>query len=275
MSTTVERTRDPDHPHVAHLRLDFGDLNLFTAEAAESFRRTVESTPEDVSVLTIAAAGHDGVGTEHDGAGTAGEGVRGLTAGLDLEWARDLGPHEGQALLESFYDAIQAVREVDAVAVCGCGDYTLGVGFELALACEFRVATDDAALGLPEVNVGLPTVIHGGLLLRLVGEGVANELVYTGETVSGNRAAELGLVTRAVDADEYADAFEDLVGTLTEKSPLVLQLQKRVMRRLRSNGLESGMRASVGDIGRAVGSHDQREAMSAFLEDREPSFEGR
>ena len=270
MSTTVDRTRDPNHPHVAHLRLDFGDLNLFTAEAAESFRRAVESTPEDVSVLTLAAEGHDGAVTE-DG----DDDVRGLTAGLDLEWARDLGPHEGQALLETFYDAIQAVRDVDAVAVCGCGDYTLGVGFELALACEFRVATDDAALGLPEVNVGLPTVIHGGLLLRLVGEGVANELVYTGETVSGSRAAELGLVTRAVDADEYAAAFDDLVGTLAEKSPLVLRLQKRTMRRLRSNGLESGMRASVGDIGRAFGSHDQREAMAAFLEGREPSFEGR
>ena len=265
---TVQRTRDADHSNVAHVRLDLGDLNLFTAEAAESFRRTVESTPEDVSVLTIAAEGHDGNGTGDDG-------VRGLTAGLDLEWARDLGPHEGQALLETFYDAIQAVREIDAVAVCGCGDYTLGVGFELALACEFRVATADAALGLPEVTVGLPTVIHGGLLLRLVGEGVANELVYTGETVPGSRAAELGLLTRAVDAAEYADAFDDLVGTLAEKSPLVLRLQKRVMRRLRSNGLESGMRASVGDIGRAFGSHDQREAMSAFLEDREPSFEGR
>lgn len=264
----VQRTRDTDRPHVAHVRLDFGDLNLFTAEAAESFRRTVESTPEDVSVLTVAAEGHGG-------AGTGGDDVRGLTAGLDLEWARDLGPHEGQALLESFYDAIQAIREVDAVAVCGCGDYTLGVGFELALACEFRVATDDAALGLPEVNVGLPTVIHGGLLLRLVGEGIANELVYTGETVSGARAAELGLVTRSVAAADYASAVDDLVGTLAAKSPLVLQLQKRVMRRLRSNGLESGMRASVGDAGRAFGSHDQREAMTAFLEDRDPSFEGR
>ena len=267
---SVERTRDPERAHVAHVRIDFGDLNLFTAEGAETFRRVVESTPEEVSVLTIAAGSDDPEEVEEtDGS------ARGLSAGLDVEWAKGLTPHEGYDLLEAFYDAIQAVRELDAVAVCGCGDYTLGVGFELALACEFRVATDDAALGLPEVDVGLPTVIHGGLLLRLVGEGVANELVYTGETLSGGRAAELGLVTRAVDATDYAAAFEDLVGTLASKSPLVLPLQKRVMRRLRSPGLEWGMRASVGDAGRAFGSHDQREAMAAFLEGRDPEFEGR
>jgi enoyl-CoA hydratase len=259
---SVDLSREPDRPHVAHLRLDAGDLNLFTAEGAARFRETVESTPEDVSVLSIAAAEPE-------------EGVRGLSAGLDLRWARDLTAHEGQDLLWTFYEAIEAVRDLDAVTVCGCGDYTLGVGFELALACEFRVATTDAALGLPEVDVGMPTVIQGGLLYRLVGEGVANELVYTGETVSGSRAADLGLVTRAVDADEYGAAFDGLVGTLAEKSPLVLRLQKRTARRLRSAGLEAGMRASVAEAARAFGSHDQREAMSAFLEDREPAFEGR
>ena len=257
---TVERTRDPEHPNVAHVRIDFDDLNLFTAEGAETFRRTVESTPEEVSVVTVAAAS--------DG------GVRGLTAGLDLEWARGLSAHEGHDLLRAFYDAIEAIRALDAVAVCGCGDYTLGVGFELALACEFRVATEDATLGLPEIDVGLPTVIHGGLLLRLVGEGVANELIYTGETLSGARAADLGLVTRAVDHGAYGTAFDDLVGSLAAKSPTVLRLQKRVMRRLRSNGLESGMRASVAEAARAFDSHDQREAMTAFLEGRDPEFEG-
>ena len=258
---TVERTRDPEHPNVAHVRIDFDDLNLFTAEAAEAFRRTVESTPEEVSVVTVAAASE--------------EGVRGLTAGLDLEWAKDLTAHEGHDLLRAFYDAIESVRALDAVAVCGCGDYTLGVGFELALACEFRVATEDATLGLPEIDVGLPTVIHGGLLLRLVGEGVANELLYTGETLSGARAADLGLVTRAVDHETYGAAFDDLVGTLAAKSPTVLRLQKQVVRRLRSNGLESGMRASVAEAARAFESHDQREAMAAFLEGRNPEFEGR
>lgn len=260
MSVTL--SQEPDRAHVAHLRIDANELNLLSLELADELREAIESTPDEVSVLTIAARQPD-------------DGVRGLTAGLNLEWARDLTPHEGQDLLYAFYDMIQAVRDLEAVTICGCGDYTLGAGFELAMACEFRVATDDARLGLPEVNVGLPTVIHGGLLVRLVGEGVANELIFKGTPIDGARASELGLVTESVAADEYAEAMDDLVEELAAKSPHVMALQKRVMKRFRSNGLESGMHGSIADIGRAFGSRDQREAMAAFLEDREPEFEGR
>jgi enoyl-CoA hydratase len=221
----------------------------------------VGSVPDEVSVLTVAARGDDD--------------VRGLSAGLDLEWARDLTPHEGQDLLRALYGVIQAIRDVEAVTVCGCGEYAVGVGLELAMGCEFRVATEDATLGLPEVDVGLPTVIHGGLLVRLVGEGVANELIYRGETVDGTRALELGLVSEAVPPGAYADAVDDLVDDLAAKSPHVLALQKRAMKRFRSNGLEAGMAASVADAGRAFGHPDQREAMAAFLADRAPEFEDR
>jgi enoyl-CoA hydratase len=257
----VDLRREPDRPHVAHLRIDFNDLNLLTRAAAEEVRETVRSVPSGVSVLTV-------------GAGGAG-GTRGLTAGLDLEWARDRSASEGRDLLRAFYGMIQAVRDLDAVSVCRCGAYTIGVGLELAMGCEFRVATVDAELGLPEVRIGLPTVIHGGLLPGLVGRGVANELIYTGETVSGARAAEMDLVTRAVEQGEYEAAVGELVDRLAEKSPLILREQKRVMQGLRSNGLEAGMRASVANAGRAFASHDQREGMDAFLDGREPDYEGR
>lgn len=80
-----------------------------------------------------------------------------------------------------------AVRDLDAVTVCGCDEYALGAGLELAMACDFRVARVDAALGLPEVDVGLVTGIQGGLLIRFVGLQAARELVYTGEPESGTR----------------------------------------------------------------------------------------
>jgi enoyl-CoA hydratase len=260
MSVTL--TQESDRPHVAHLRIDANELNLFLLEVADEILKTIKSTPDEISVLTIAAQQPDG-------------GVRGLSAGLDLERAQDLTPHEGQDLLHVFYAMIQTIRELEAVTICGCGDYALGIGFELAIACEFRVATENATLGLPEVNVGLPTVIHGGLLVRLVGEGVANELIYKGDPIDGTRALELGLVSESVTVNEYADTMNNLVDELAAKSPDTMALQKRVMKRLRSNGLESGMYGSIADIGRAFGSSDQQEAMAAFLEDRESEFEGR
>lgn len=261
MSVTL--TRESDRPHVAHLTVDYNDLNLLTLEAAAEFQDAVESIPEEVSVLTIGA----------DQSGTDEGAVRGLSAGLNLEWAQSLSAHEGQALLDVFYEMCQSVRDIDAVTICACGSYALGAAFELALSCEFRVATENARLGLPEVNVGLPTVIQGGLLLRYVGFQTAAEMLYTGETISGTEAEELRLVNAAVDPDDYEAELSDLVDELAAKSPHTLRTQKKVMRRFRPVGLERGMQASTTDIGRSFGTHDQREAMSAFLEGREPEFD--
>lgn len=259
---SVALIQESDRSHVAHLHIDANELNLFSLEVADEILETIESIPDEVSVLTIAARQPD-------------DGVRGLSAGLDLDQAQDITPHEGQDLLHVFYTMIQAIRELETVTICGCGNCALGIGFELAMACEFRVATENATLGLPEVNVGLPTVIHGGLLVRLVGEGVANELIYKGDPIDGTRALELGLVNESVTINEYADTMDNLVDELAAKSPRTMALQKRVMKRLRSNGLESGMYGSIADIGRAFGSSDQQEAMAAFLENRESEFEGR
>lgn len=260
MSVTL--TRESERPHVAHLRIDYNDLNLLSVSEAEEIRDALRSVPEEIAVLTVGAKNAEN-----------SDDVRGLSAGLDLEWAHTLDAHEGQALLVAFYEMIEALRDLDAVVVCSCGSYTLGVGFELALACEFRVATEGSRLGLPEVNVGLPTVIHGGLLTRLVGLQTATELIYTGRTLSGEEARELDLVNRAVDPGAYDETLESLVSGLASKSPAALQSQKRVMRRFRSVGLERGMEASIGDIGRVFGTDQQREAMAAFLEDRDPEFE--
>lgn len=253
MSITL--TQESNRPHVAHLRLDFNELNLLTIAEANAFRERILAIPDEVAVLTITAERDDST-----------EDVRGLSAGLNLEWARSLGPHEGQELLQALYEMIEAIRRLDAVVICGCGSYTLGAGFELALACEFRVATRDSRLGLPEVNVGLPTVIHGGLLTRFVGLQTASELIYTGKTITGKRARELELVNRAVAPEEYDAELDALVDQLGKKPPNVLKTQKRVMRRFRPVGLERGMSASVGDMGRVFGTDEQREAMDAFFE---------
>lgn len=260
MSVTI--TQEANRPHVAHLRIDVNDLNLLTVDEVEDISRTINEVPDEVAVLTIAA--NQSEIPEGD--------IRGLTAGLNLEWAKDLSPHEGQDLLRSIYELTQAVRDLEAVTICSCGDYTLGAGFELAMGCEFRIATANATLGLPETKVGLPTVIHGGLLIRLAGEQVANELIYTGTTVTGTQAKELAIVNRAVTSDDYGKVMDELVDNLAAKSPLVMKLQKRVMQRYRSQGLEAGIKASIADVARCFGTDDQHEAMTAFLEDRNPEF---
>lgn len=259
MSVTLDR--DTERNTVAHLRLNFGDLNLFSPDAIVSLRDQIESIPDDVSVLTIGPDVDDGVG--------------GLTAGLKLDEVRDYSVSEARELLSDLYELMQGVRNLDAVTVCRCGEYALGAGLELAMSCDFRVATEDAALGLPEIDAGLVTGIQGGLLVRLVGLQTAKEIVYTGEPVSGLEAEELGLVNRAVDPDSYDETVDDLVETLASKSPRIVQWQTQVFRALRSNGVESGIDHSLETIAACFDTYDQREAMTAFLENREPEFQGR
>jgi enoyl-CoA hydratase len=258
MPVTV--TRESRRERVAHLRIDVGELNLFTPDAIEELLDAAESVPDDVVVITVGPA-----------EGTQG----GLTAGLQLEAVRDLSVSAAREMLQSLHAAMAEIRDLPAVTVCHCGEYALGAGLELAMACDFRVALEDAALGLPEVDAGLVTGIQGGLLVRLVGLQAAKELVYTGEPISGAEAADLGLVNRAVPPEVYDETVDELVETLSAKSPLVLRRQREVFRALRCNGVESGIEHSLETIASCFDTHDQREAMTAFLEERDPQFEGR
>lgn len=253
----VSFARDERRPTVGHLRLDADDLNLLSPAVVDDLRAAIDDVPEDVSVCTVAGAGD------------------GLTAGLDLEAVREFSTTEARDLLTDLAGALGAVRDLPAVTVCGCGEFALGAGLELAMSCDFRVATREAALGLPEVDVGLVTGIQGGLLIRLVGLQRAKELVYTGETISGTRSAEIGLVNRAVPTGDHDATVETFVDRLASKPPSVLGYQKSVFRAWRSVGVERGINHSLETIAACFDTPAQEEAMTAFLEGREPDFDGR
>lgn len=256
----VELNRDEDRDRVAHLHVEFGHLNLLTPKNAAELRDAVRDVPSDVAVLTV---------------GPPDATSAGLTAGLDRETVRAVGTSEARSMLRTLHGAMAAVRDSHAVTVCRCGEYALGGGLELAMSCDFRVILENGAVGLPEVDAGLVTGLQGGVLIRLVGLQAAKELVYTGEPISGTEAADIGLGNRAVPPEAHRDAVDDLVGTIAAKSPMVLGRQREVFRALRCTGVEAGIRHSLETIATCFDTHDQHEAMTAFLENREPRFEGR
>lgn len=260
MDEGVTFERESDRPHVGHLRVDVDEMNRITAPRLEEIHAGVEAVPEDVSVVTIAAAGDL-------------SDARGLAAGLDLTAAVDFSTEDARELFARLHETAEAIRNLDAVTVCACGGYTIGAGLELAMAADFRVATAEAALGLPEVDVGLPTVLYGALLPLFVGYGDAAELVFLGDPFSGERAAESGLIHEAPPESEYAATVEEYVDRLAEKSPPVLRYQKRVVRTWRSNGMEAAVDASLAPGLACFSLSDREEAMRAFLENRDPVWE--
>jgi enoyl-CoA hydratase len=153
--------------------------------------------------------------------------------------------------------------------------YCLGGGLELAMACDIRVAAEDAQLGQPEIKLGL---IPGGggtqRLPRLVGHGRALLLNLTGDPISGTQAYEWGLVEKVVPRDGLMEAAMEIARTLSERSPHAMGVIKELAAETRDLPLADGMRREAQGFIRCIGSADGAEGVMAFLEKRKPEFTG-
>ena len=154
--------------------------------------------------------------------------------------------------------------------------YCLGVGLELALACDFRVAADDAQLGLPEVGLGMIPGSGGTQrLARLIGLGRAKDVVMRRRRISAEEALAWGLVSEVVPAGELDAAVERVIGDLDGLSPLALRVAKRVLNHVYDAPLSIGLELEGLAYGLLRTTDDFKEGVEAFGEKRPPKFEGR
>jgi enoyl-CoA hydratase len=149
----------------------------------------------------------------------------------------------------------------------------LGAAFELALAADLRVAASTATFGLPEVRVGVPSVIEAALLPRLVGPGRAAEMLLTGEAIAADRALAWGLVNRVVDGTSLRAAVEELVARILAAGPRAIRLQKELMLRWRYTDLATAIRYGINAFAAAYATGEPAEGAAAFLAKRPPKFE--
>ena len=199
-----------------------------------------------------------------------GAGERGFTAGADIaEFPALLEPAadtRGEGI-QRLADRIEAFPKPIIVAIHG---FCMGGGLEIALACDIRVAAEDARLGLPEVRIG---ILPGGggtqRLPRFVGPGRARFMIYSGEPISGRLAVEWGLVDRVVEPAELFDKVHALARSLAAQSPHSLAVIKALMRETANTPLADGLRAETAAFARLLAHPDAREGISAFLGKRE------
>jgi len=154
--------------------------------------------------------------------------------------------------------------------------YTFGVGFELALACDFRIAADDVELGLPEIKLGMMPGSGGTQrLARLIGLGRAKDAVLRGRRIPAAEALSLGLVTEVVPPGELDAAVNSLIDELTALSPLALAMAKRVLNHAYDGPLQLGLEIEGLAYGILRSTRDYKEGIDAFFAKRPPRFEGR
>ena len=200
-----------------------------------------------------------------------GEGEN-FTAGGDIAAFLDATPEELSRLAWN----VAAPERFPKPVVARIQGYCLGVGLELALACDFRVAADDAQLGLPEVGLGMIPGSGGTQrLARLVGLGRAKDVVMRRRRIRADEALGWGLVSEVVSAAELDAAVDRVLADLSELSPLALRTAKRVLNHVYDAPLSIGLELEGLAYGMLRSSDDFREGVEAFGEKRPPSFEGR
>ena len=240
----------------AWVTLDRPPLNLIVPELISEMRAAFDALSLDPSVRVAVVTG-------------AG---RAFTAGMQVQVLRDLTPVTAKSLITSLHEAIHAVHDAPVPTVAMVNGPCLGAGFELAMACDLRVAAAGAQLGLPEVKVGAPSVIEAALLPALVGPGRAAEMLLTGESVAAEQALEWGLVNRVAPPDKLEVVTAELVEKILACAPPAIRLQKELMVRWRNTDLASAVRLGINAFAQNYTTGEAREAALAFLEKRPPRF---
>jgi enoyl-CoA hydratase/3-hydroxyacyl-CoA dehydrogenase len=200
-----------------------------------------------------------------------GAGERAFCAGADIDAIADREPAEAIDVTPLF----ETVAEFPRPTLALVDGYCLGGGLELALACDLRVATSDAAFGFPEIDLGL---IPGGggtqRLVRLVGEGRAKELVFRGNRIEADRAARWGLVNRSVHPTQFDEVVAEYVSDLASGPPVALKVAKSVLNSAEETSLAAGLAMESQGFGFLTTTDDFAEGRRAFREERDPEFEG-
>jgi 2-oxoglutaroyl-CoA hydrolase len=247
--------RDGD---VATITLDLpGKLNRVSMAARDQLAGLFEELGSDDGVRAIVLTG---------------AGDKAFTAGGDIAGFLEREPEELSRLAWN----VAAPERCPKPVIAKLRGYAFGVGLELALACDFRVATEDVEVALPEVKIGmLPGSGGTQRLARMVGLGRAKDMVMRGRRIGAEEALAIGLLTEVVGASELDTAVSSLVDELRALSPLALALAKRVLNHAYDGPLALGLELEGLAYGLMRSTHDFREGVEAFGEKRPPKFEGR
>lgn len=200
-------------------------------------------------------------------------GKQNFAAGADISVMVDLVPEYAREF--SFKGLFNQIENLPIPVIAAIAGYALGGGLELALACDLRICSKDAKLGLPEIKLGIfPGTGGTQRLPKLIGVTRAKEMIYFGKTIDAETAFEYGLCNRIVDEDPIAEAMEMAI-KLTQRPPIALRSAKHVINYGLNADTRTGIELEAMAWADLFSTLDQKEGMKAFLEKRKPNFQGR
>ena len=204
-----------------------------------------------------------------------GSGEKAFIAGADISEFAGQTPVTQRNLFneKTFFNSIDTFPKPVIAMING---FCLGGGNELALACDMRIASENARFGQPEINLG---IMPGGggtqRLTRLIGEGRTMELILTGDMIDAETALRFGVVNQVHPQAELTEKTMALAAKIAEKAPIALQLCKEAVKFAAKSNLDEGLRREVDLFAICFSTEDKQEGVSAFLEKRKPDFKGK
>ncbi len=236
-------------------------LNILDLDVLAEFSSILDELKDDDSANIIVITG-------------AGE--KAFCCGDDVKPMLTLDPKLAREWVTIGQQTLHKVEEFEKPIIAAINGYTVGGGMELALACDFRVASEKAKFGLPEVKLGV-TCSFGGLqrLPRLVGTGMAKWLAISGRIIDAQEAYRIGMVEFITPHEELMDTVMKLAAEINEKSPIAVRLTKAVINHGQDMDMRTANKYEAFVMGTCYATEDQREGMAAFVDKRPPVFTGK
>ncbi len=201
-----------------------------------------------------------------------GSGDRAFVGGVDIRTFVGMTSDGGEKFITDLHRCFLAIRESEKIVIASINGYALGGGLELVASCDLRIASDRAVFGMPEVKVGLPSVIEAAYFPRLIGLGRAAEMVYTGDMIDAKEAERIGLVNQVVSHERLSEATRAMAEKILANGPTALVLQKKLIRHWIEMNFEASIEAGIKIFREAFKTQEPQEGAQAFLEKRKPNF---
>ena len=235
-------------------------LNAFNSEQLDLLDAAFHALGQDRSVRVVVLTG---------------AGNRAFAAGADIKEMVDLSPAAGIAFGRKGQALTNAVERLPQPVIAAVNGYAFGGGCELALACDIRLASENARFAQPEVSLGIPPGWGGTQRLpRLIGLGLAAEMIFTGRQVDAAEAQRSGLVNAVHPLDQLMPAAQEMAARIARNSPAAVRAAKTLVALSITGDPAAGLAAEVASFGAAFAASDRSEGMRAFVEKRAADFAG-
>lgn len=236
-------------------------LNALNADTLTELSTVLDELGRDSSVKAVVLTG---------------SGEKAFVAGADIAQMKEFNPLEGRRFAQLGQATFRKIELLAQPVIAAINGFALGGGCELAMACDMRLASETAKFGQPEVTLGL-TAGFGGTqrLSRIVGKGLASEILFTGDLIDAQEAYRIGLVNHVYPLNTLMEEALKLANRIAGRAPAAVQLSKSAIQRGINMDLDSAQAYEAEIFAVSCSTHDKNEGCAAFLERRKPVFEGR